>query len=305
MRLLRAVPFFVAGIAIAPFARADGESSVAAQSLFDEGKKLAAAERWPEACGKFAESQRLDPGVGTQYHLADCYEHVGRRASAWAIFREIEATTRKSGEAERADITRARADALEAAGLPKLVIVAPPNAPRDLVVTRDGVPVGAAQLGAPVPIDEGEHIVEASAPGKKLWRGTVQIAGIENTVSIPALADAPRPPSSSDAQPKRAWQRPAAFGAAGVGVVALGVGSIFGLRAMSKHDESLAHCQGSVCDSIGLEAVDAGQTAGTVSTIAFGVGAAAIVGAAVLWFTAPSKAQARVGVSPFGVGGVW
>jgi len=304
MRLVRTVPFILAGLAIAPLARADGDSSVAAQSLFDEGKKLVAGERWTEACGKFAESQKLDPGVGTQYHLADCYEHIGRRASAWAIFREIEATTRKSGETERADITRARADALEAAGLPKLVIVAPPNAPRDLAVTRDGVPVGAAQLGASVPIDEGEHVVEASAPGKKPWRGTVQVAGIENTISIPALADAPRP-AVTDAQPKRTWQKPAAFGAAGVGIVALGVGSIFGVRAMSKQDESLAHCQGSVCDSIGMEAVADGQAAGTISTIAFGVGAVAIAGAAILWFTAPAKAQPRVGLTPVGVGGVW
>ena len=50
----------------------------AAQSLFDEGRRLMGEAKYADACPKLAESQKLDPGVGTQFHLADCYEHLGQ-----------------------------------------------------------------------------------------------------------------------------------------------------------------------------------------------------------------------------------
>lgn len=41
------------------FAHADASQSAAAQSLFDEGKKLAGQNKFVDACPKFAESQRV------------------------------------------------------------------------------------------------------------------------------------------------------------------------------------------------------------------------------------------------------
>lgn len=52
---------------------------IAARGLVQKGD-------WAAACPKFEESERLDPGIGTLYHLADCYEHVGRLATAWGLF---------------------------------------------------------------------------------------------------------------------------------------------------------------------------------------------------------------------------
>src|SRR6266498_1038121 len=69
-------------------AQVSAENRAAAQALFDLGRTLITSGRAEEACPKFEESQRLDPGVGTQLNLADCYDRTGRTASAWTLYIE-------------------------------------------------------------------------------------------------------------------------------------------------------------------------------------------------------------------------
>src|SRR5215510_5077923 len=59
-----------------------------AEALFTEGRKAFDAGRFAEACQKFAESQRLDPGAGTLINLAACREKTGEIALAWAAWKE-------------------------------------------------------------------------------------------------------------------------------------------------------------------------------------------------------------------------
>src|SRR5678816_498104 len=68
-----------------------------AQALFDQARELTRQGRFAEACPKLQESNRLDPGIGTQFHLADCYEQSGRIASAWAAFLEVASQARATG----------------------------------------------------------------------------------------------------------------------------------------------------------------------------------------------------------------
>jgi hypothetical protein len=66
---------------------------------------------------------------------------------------------------------------------------------------------------------------------------------------------------------------------------------------MSKKQESNDECPGGDTGPCSAKGVDLSKTArdeGNVSTVAFAVGGAAIIGAAVLWFTAPKS----IGVSP-------
>ena len=75
-------------------ASAQERDPAAAQALFDQGQALVNAGKPEEACPKLAESYRLDPGIGTQFHLAACHELEGRIASAWAEFLEVASVDR-------------------------------------------------------------------------------------------------------------------------------------------------------------------------------------------------------------------
>jgi len=76
----------------APAARAQ------AVELFDAAAALAEKGRYADACPKYAESYRLDPQLGAVLHLADCLEHNGELASAYAAFREASELAAKKGD---------------------------------------------------------------------------------------------------------------------------------------------------------------------------------------------------------------
>src|SRR5262249_55785874 len=77
-----------------------------AAKLFLEARALVAEDKYAEACPKFEESQRLDPGLGTQYNLALCLEKVGKLGSAWRNFAAVERDARKTARTGRQETAR-------------------------------------------------------------------------------------------------------------------------------------------------------------------------------------------------------
>jgi hypothetical protein len=311
------------GMWLAPDALAQTTSnSAAAQALFEQARTLMAQGRPAEACPKLEESQRLDPGSGTLLNLARCYEQAGRLASAWNQYLEAASAARSAGNKERETEARKRADALRPR-LPSLVIAvsAEARAIPGLEVLRDGELVGAPQLGVPIPTDSGEHTLEARAPGRIPWKAVVVLKSESHTatVSVPMLAaesSAPAPAAvAAAAPPPTATQESAASGgsglggrrtlalvAGGVGVVALGVGTAFGLKSMSRHDEAEKYCNGSECtDERGVTAGNEAYAAGNVATIFTIVGVVGLGAGVILWVTAPSSKASSVQVG-FGLG---
>ena len=203
--------------------------------------------------------------------------------------------------------------------LPKVTVSVPPEADvPGLEVKRDGVVLGRAGWTSPTPIDPGDHVIEATAPGKQRWTKTIVVENRPTTllVTVPKLEAAPTQAAQA-AAPAVVTPTPAAVAPAyvtksdeggwsaqrwvglttmGVGVAGAAVGTIFGLRARSQNEDSAPHCGGNVCDSEGVALRDDALDSATVSTVAFGVGAAALVGGLVLFVTAPSK-DSTVGVS--------
>jgi serine/threonine-protein kinase len=307
-----ATAVLLAALAVPAVAHAEAspQDQAVAQSLYDDAKTLMNAKNFVQACPKLEESQRLDPSPATEFHLADCYEHIGRTASAWAAFLEVASNSKLAGRSERETIARDRAAAL-VPKLTKLVINVPAGSQTPgMVVKRNGTAVQEGQWGTALPVDQGTLSIEASAPGKQTWQTQVQAAGEGKTASVdvPPLHDAPAavaqptpaPPPPSPvtspsaetvaASPSNVTQRYIAVGVAGVGVVGLVLGGVFGASALSKNsDANNGHCQANTCDADGVSLRKDAVSAGNLSTVMFIAGGVALAGGAVLWFTAPSN----------------
>jgi hypothetical protein len=306
--LVLAAGLVSAGVTRATDARAEPSEggAAAAESLFQEARKLIDAKRYSEACPKLVASHKLAPAVGTLLNLADCYEKAGQLASAWARFHEAIALAQRLGRPDREKTARDRADKLE----PRLIRLTIVTLEKDSEVKLDGNVLDSAVLGTPVPVDPGKHAIEASAKGKKPFTTTIDVSDRVRTpsVEIPALdvdpeatkasaaaanADKPAP---EDKGGDGSGQRIASYVLMGVGVVGLGVGTVFGLKTSSTWADAKTHCTGLECDRTGVLLATDAKNAGTVSTIAFIAGGALLAGGAVLFFTAP-KGPAKAGSS--------
>ncbi len=296
-----------------------GGANPAAEALFDEGRSLAAKGHFAEACPKFEASEQLDPGLGTLLNLAECYEKLGKTASAWAEYREAIPLARAAGSKVRQDLATQRAAALESR-LSTLTIHAPSGAAA-VEIHRDGVLVQPAELGSAIPVDPGPHKIEASAPGKQSWSSTIEVGSDASklTVDVPVLAAsdskasaptsvapvAPVAPDAAVAAPAHSGspQRITAVVVAAVGVVGLGLGTVFGLQAGSTWSRAKSECTLSyptACGSNSVGSQSSAKSEATVSTVAFIAGGVALGIGAVLWLTADTgkKESVALGFGP-------
>jgi len=318
----------------------------AAEGLFDQGRAAMQEGDFNKACGLLERSQHIDPAVGTLLYLAECYEKSGRTASAWATFREAADTATAVKDTQRARTGRERAQRLEPL-LSRLTIQVAPETQQltGLVIQQRDKQLQPALFNVPVPTDPGEYTIIATAPGYESWKGTATVpekAG-RVSVSVPQLkkgsdsdalaaAGATPPPAGSTAPEKPAETQGAAVdspvsaaeskansqrtmglivGAAGI--VGVGIGSYFGLRAFSKNSDADGHCSNGQCDQTGMDLTAEANNAATAANIAFGVGLAALAGGVVLYLTAPSgpsaaqsnTLKARVGPGSITLGGTF
>jgi hypothetical protein len=162
-----------------------------AQAFYDEARLLLDQGNYSAACSKFEESLRVQRGMSTLFRLSGCHEKLGRTATAWRGYREVEAASEAAGQPERMMLARERAIALE----PKLSklridVKAVSRAATGLIVRLDGVVLDQEEWGLDRPVDPGNHKVSASSSGKALWSVDVELRepGKLLVVTIPPLS---------------------------------------------------------------------------------------------------------------------
>lgn len=292
-RLVFATAFL--SLALGP-ALAHAGDAATAEALFREGRSLMEAGNYAAACPKLQESYAQDPATGTLLALGICQERAGRTASAWATYAEAATRAKRDGRADREQAAREHMAALE----PKLSHLAIQVAPAAAALTgfsikRDGREVGAGAWGTGVPIDPGEHVVEATAPGHRAFSAKVIVNALPGaqTVQVPLLApdSTARPtdassgstagnpsdnnltPSSTTATPLRT----AGLIVGGAGIVTLGLSGYFALHAKGLNGDSNAggHCDAqNQCDTVGAGKRDDAKSAANAATVTLLAGGA-------------------------------
>ena len=307
-------------------AQANASDKAAAEALFDQGVRLMKQNSFAEACPKLEESDRIDPAVGTLLYLGECYERIGKTASAWATFREAASLATNSNQADRARVASARAQDIE----PKLsrlsVELSPDVASIPGVVVKRGTQrLEPSLYGTPLPVDPGEYRIEVTAPGYEPWRTPIKVeaGGASASVRVPALIKGSEPASAAAVSPTAtpasepgaappaeplvahtgdgmSTQQTLGLVVGAVGLAGLGLGSYFGIRALKKNSDAETHCPNSgLCnDQDGLDLTEEAKDQATFSNIAFVAGGLLLGTGAVLYLTGASGDTDRVALVP-------
>jgi hypothetical protein len=269
------------------------DDRVAAESLFTSGRALMQAGKYLDACQKFEASRRLEPALGTTLNLANCYEKLGRTASAWAEFKSAAAEAQRVNDASRKATALKRAAALERK-LSRLWLQA---GDPSISVLRNGEPVDAGVLGNAIPVDPGTHELEARAAGKVPWKHTVEVKGAGATVEvrIPPLADGVGSTATGSSPPdapptmtrESSAQRTSAWISGGIGVAGVATSAVFGLLASSNFSKGKKTCRDETyeCTRAGASDGDTARTQATVADVAFIVGGVGLGLSTVLFLT--------------------
>jgi hypothetical protein len=279
-------------VAIAADARADNKAL--AETLFLEGKQLMEEQRYEEACKRFQASHQAEKSVGAILNLALCHQQLGKLASAWSEYKDAAALAERMNQPERKEGALDYAAEIE----PKLsrLTVRVLRPVEGLVVTRGGEPLPSGSYGVAVPVDPGSYLIEATAPGHAPYKAEVVVGdqADRKEIAIPALDPAPDQGGVSFHP-----QTIAAFASGAVGVVSLAIGIGFGVAALNDKDELDAQCPGRVCVTAeGQDALDQITLEANVATAMIAIGAVAIVGGGVLYFTAPREHETAMPGAP-------
>jgi hypothetical protein len=306
---------------------AAAQVNLEAEQAFRDGKRLMSDKRYAEACDAFATSQRLEQNIATVMSLADCREKNGQLATAWALFLDAEQKTRSAADLQDLHQTAdARSVALESR-LSYITINVPDESRlKGLVVYRDNEPVDPGLWNRAVPVDGGQHSVEAKAPGHEPWLTLVQVGAEKDRQAVevprfkdlPALASKPiHPPSGAEAEPEPAPLPPApegsrfttkrkvAVGVAVAGVVLLGTGAVFWDKANGLESDARAICPPESCSASSAELANSLQEdardRAMRGNLFFGAGLIAGVASGLLWY-AGAPSTSGVAIQPQGGG---
>jgi hypothetical protein len=176
-----------------PVAHAQAQDQAAARALFEDGRRLLQNGKYEEACRRLEAASKLYASPGILLNLGDCYEKLGRSASAWTEFGEAAAVATRAHHSDQVSEAKRRQAAIE----PKLtrLTIRVTGEATSVTVTRDKTDLSSEAWGEAIPVDPGTHEIHAEAPGHEPWTTSVVVstAGQTVTVEVPALAASPMP----------------------------------------------------------------------------------------------------------------
>ena len=250
------------GLALASSVARGAPSEVevrAARQLFADAEKDEDGGQWADALTKLRRVSLVKLTAGIHYHIALCEEHLGQLAAALDEYTSAEGQALAEGAT---DVLRLVGKRIADLGprVPRLTIRLAPDLV-DATVTLDGAKLSPAAFGTALPVDPGEHRVEATASnrpamGRSITMHERDVTVIDLDLPRPPLAAAPMnapaltesasaPPSPPAGEKLAATAGPSRTGAvlatSGAAVLA-GAGVAAFLAAGSAHTRAVEQC---------------------------------------------------------------
>lgn len=295
------VPLVVAAVlSVEGVARAERDPA-RADALYREAVELFKASNVKGACAKLDQSFELDPKTPTLFSLAKCRQREGRVATAWKQFNELVKRGEREGDAAKLGEYKAKVAELDRL-VPRATLRLE-GRPEVTEVRLDGRPLPRSEWSAPVPLDPGEHVFHFAGTGKVETEKRVTVRESETiTVEIEPLRDANAtiaepagaPPRADAALSTKGGSSPTlAYILGGVGIAAIGVGTVTGIVAINH--KSTADDRFDRRDPSFKDSDDAASSMALVSTISFVVGVLGVGAGTYLVLTHDSKKSASGG----------
>ena len=300
----------LAAVCCAPVAGAEPHPL---SSSFEKGNELLRSHRYGEAVERYRASLREEKSAKAWLNLSIALHQLNRNAeAAEALTAYLDAPDKNPEKIEFAQALLARVNA-------QLASVRIETRPAGAEITVDGRSVGVTPLPAPLRLDPGVHAVRAQRSSRSAAESIDLVAGesrhIELRLNTPDLGPSPareptraplepRPMQAERAEPLQG-QRLWAVIAGGAGLLSLGVGSFFAVKAANRWQEAQDKCPRTRCadrEDVGLP--DDARHSARIATAGFAISGAALAVGAGLWLTAPraeqrsSRPQLRAAVSP-------
>lgn len=281
----------------------------AAGAAFKKGKEAFDKKDWAAAKESFMEADEILPAATAQYYIARSHEELGESADAVKYYEKALADG-KLKEEFAAD-SKTRMDALKKK--PAKVKVASEPAGATILVDGKAIP---EKTPAEIELAPGTHKITLQAAGKKDNEQSVEVAAFTGATLNATLEDKPAAPAEDPFAKKDTTPPPATttttstattttatvtpdsgkkdmtwvYVTGGAAIVALGVGTFFGLQAMSdksKFDEAVS--AGNAAEA--RDKRDSGTRNALISDMGFGIGITLAVTSAVLYFTRPAPEE--------------
>jgi hypothetical protein len=233
----------------------------AARQLFADAEKDEDGGRWADALVKLRRVSQVKLTAGIHYHVALCEEHLGHLAAALDEYTAAEGQARAENAEDVLHLVGKRLADL-GPRVPRLTIRLVPGVP-DATVTLDGAKLSPAVFGTALPLDPGEHRIEATAPDRPPTIRSVtmherDVTAVDLQVAKPTPppspapvapspaanatpAPPPSPPPETPAPPTGPSRTGAILATAGA-VVLVGTGVAAFLAAGSAHTRAVSQC---------------------------------------------------------------
>ncbi len=310
----------VLALALSSPAGADADAElVRARKLYSQGLTQEAAGDWAGALATFEDVARIKATPQVRFHVARCKEHLGRLNEALGGYRmaEYEAEQADKEPALIDEVKKAR-EALEGR-IPRLTIVRGQGA-EAIKIELDGVALGDPQIGQPITLDPGPHVLTGILEKGKTFKRTVTLAerdavrielDVPEDLMVPAPPQPARPthPASEPPEVSPARERPAPRAdsrsaapwiVGGLGVASLATSAVFYSLRLRAEDELDRGCIGRTCPDT-LKGTQAnGETYAALSGVTLGLGIVG-VGAGVLMLLGRESPSSTAPAAAIGV----